>query len=156
MLVLQNNREDELGMDSDGDFEFNELVTEGDDYDVTILEQPSGQDCVVTNGSGVATENVTNVEVTCTDLGQFTVGGMVEGLPQGESVVLQNNGGDNLTVSQSGQQALSFTFDTALVDGASYSVTILTQPNFGECMVLSGSGTISGQDVGNVEVSCFP
>lgn len=81
---------------------------------------------------------------------------MVQGLAQGESVVLQNNGGDNLTVSQTGQQSLRFTFATGLTDGAAYSVTILTQPNMGGCMVLSGDGTISGANVTNVEVSCFP
>src|SRR5512135_1464242 len=45
--------------------------------------------------------------------GTFTVGGSVTGLT-GTGLVLQDNGGDDLSVSAAG----SFTFKTALADGA--------------------------------------
>jgi hypothetical protein len=64
----------------------------------------------------------------------FTIGGTVSGLTAGTSVVLQNNGGNNLTVSANG----SFTFSTP---ATSYNVTVLTQPTGLNCMVTDGTGT---------------
>ncbi|HET6603748.1 MAG TPA: hypothetical protein VFG21_05965 [Xanthomonadaceae bacterium] len=46
------------------------------------------------------------------------------GLATGNSVVLQNNSGDDLTVNANG----AFTFSTALADRSAYAVTVLTQP----------------------------
>jgi uncharacterized delta-60 repeat protein len=81
--------------------------------------------------------------------GKFTVGGTVSGLSG--TIILQNNGGDDLTISADG----TFTFTTALDNGSSYSVTVLSQPT-GQCgYVTNESGTISGANVTNVEVSCF-
>ncbi len=50
----------------------------------------------------------------------FTVGGTLTGLPAGDTVTLQDNGSDNLTLSTNG----TFTFPTALPDGHAYSVTV--------------------------------
>jgi hypothetical protein len=38
---------------------------------MTVLSQPLGQLCTVTNGSGTATANVTDVEVTCPNAGEW-------------------------------------------------------------------------------------
>lgn len=79
----------------------------------------------------------------------FTVGGTVSGLGNGKSLVLRNNGGNDLTVSANG----SFTFAGALTSGSAYAVTVLTQPTGQTCTVSSGSGTVSA-NVGNVAVLC--
>lgn len=153
--VLQNNGKDNLILDSDGDFEFDQMISEGNPYNVTVFTQPTGQNCVVAHGTGTASADVTNVTVTCSNV--YTVGGMVEGLQNGSSVVLQNNEGDNLTVNGQTEQASDFTFPTALADGATYSVTVLSvQPTTEQCQVFLGTGTISAANVTNVEVSCFP
>ena len=83
----------------------------------------------------------------------YTVGGTLSGLAAGNSVVLQNNVGDDLTLTDDG----SFVFDTAVDDGEAYAVTVLTQPSgFNQvCSVTNGSGTISGEDVTDVEVFCL-
>ena len=60
----------------------------------------------------------------------YTIGGTVTGLT-GAGLVLQDNGGDNLTVSAN---ATSFTFSTAVASGGAYSVTVLTQPAGQSCM----------------------
>lgn len=78
----------------------------------------------------------------------YSIGGNVTGLT-GTGLVLQDNGGDNLSVSAAG----SFTFATKLASGASYSVTVMTQPSGQTCTVASGSGTVSG-NVTTVAVSC--
>ncbi len=55
----------------------------------------------------------------------YTIGGTIAGLI-GSGLVLQNNGGNNLTVAAS---ATSFTFSAPVASGGSYSVTVLTQPS---------------------------
>jgi hypothetical protein len=82
----------------------------------------------------------------------YTVGGTVSGLTG--TVVLQNNGGDSLSISANGP----FTFPTRLGLGASYNVTVSTQPMGKTCTVANGSGSIgdgyTGADVTNVTVIC--
>jgi hypothetical protein len=80
----------------------------------------------------------------------YTIGGTVTGLGSGKSVVLQNNGGNNLTVSANG----SFTFTTPVNYGGSYAVTVLTQPTGQTCTVSSGSGSNVTANVTGVAVNC--
>ena len=81
----------------------------------------------------------------------FTIGGSVSGLA-GSGLVLRNNGVDDLPISGNG----SFTFATPVPDGGSYNVTVATQPSgpAQNCTVSNGSGTVSGSNVTNVQVSC--
>lgn len=81
---------------------------------------------------------------------QFTIGGTVSGLA-GTGLVLQDNGGDDLTVSADG----SFTFKTSVTSGGAYKVTVLTQPASPAqtCAVTSGSGTATA-NVASVQVAC--
>jgi len=80
----------------------------------------------------------------------YSVGGTIAGLA-GSGLVLQDNGSDNLAVNRGG----SFTFAHAIPSGATYSVTVFTQPaNPGQsCIIQSGSGTVRG-NVTNVSVTC--
>ena len=78
----------------------------------------------------------------------YTISGTVTGLSG--TVVLQLNGGDDLTVTDNG----SFTFATSLADGANYIVTVKTQPTGQTCTATNNSGTISGANVTDVQVTC--
>jgi len=78
----------------------------------------------------------------------YTVGGTVSGLTG--SVTLQDNGGDNQTVSANG----AFAFSAAIASGGAYNVTVLNQLVGPKCSVSNGSGTISGANVSNVAVAC--
>src|SRR5215469_15227394 len=78
----------------------------------------------------------------------YTVGGSVSGLSG--TVVLQDNGGDTLSVSANG----SFTFATSLASGAAYSVTVKTNPSGQLCTVANGSGTVASANVTSVAVTC--
>jgi hypothetical protein len=82
----------------------------------------------------------------------YTVTGTVSGLSSGASVVLKNNNTDTLTASANG----SFTFPTALVSGASYTVTVGTQPAGESCQVGNGGPAAITADVTNVTVTCAP
>jgi hypothetical protein len=78
----------------------------------------------------------------------YSVGGTVSGLSG--TVVLQDNGGDNLSVSANG----SFTFATQLASGAAYGVSVLTSPSGQSCTVAGGSGTVGTANVTSVAVTC--
>ncbi len=151
-LVLQDNGGNNLSVTANGSFTFTTALASGTAYKVTVLTQPSGptQTCTVTNGTGTATANVTNVQVACTSETTFTIGGTVSGLT-GTGLALQDNGGNNLTVTANG----SFTFSTALTSGAAYDVTVLTQPSSPAqtCTVTDGTGTASA-NVTSVQVAC--
>ncbi len=78
----------------------------------------------------------------------YTVGGTISGLSG--TVVFQNNGVDNLSMSADGP----FTFTTALVDGSDYIVTVFTQPSGPNCFVVNGSGQVAGGNITSVIVNC--
>lgn len=81
----------------------------------------------------------------------FTVGGSASGLA-GSGLVLQNNGGDNLSIATSG----NFTFATGLASGAAFDVTVKTQPlsPTQTCIVTNPTGTIGSANITNVAVTC--
>ncbi len=65
-LVLQNNGSDDLSIDENGPFVFEASLEDGADYEVTVSQQPSGQICTVSNGSGqIDGADVDDVEVNC-------------------------------------------------------------------------------------------
>ena len=151
-LVLQNNGGNNLSVSANGSFTFTTAIASGSTFNVTVFSQPSNpaQTCGVTGGSGTASANVTSVVVTCTTI--YTIGGTVSGL-SGSGLVLQDNGGNNLSISANG----SFTFTTAIASGGAYSVTVFTQPSSPAqtCGVTAGgSGTVASANVTSVVVTC--
>ena len=150
-LVLQDNGGDNLSVTANGSFTFPTQLASGAAYAVTVKTQPSGQTCTVSGGTGtMGSANVTSVAVTCTTNPPVThsVGGTVSGLTG--TLVLQDNGGDNLSVTANG----SFTFATQLASGAAYAVTALTQPSGQTCTVNGGTGTVGSANVTSVVVTC--
>ncbi|MHB8874748.1 MAG: beta strand repeat-containing protein [Myxococcaceae bacterium] len=147
-LVLQNNAGNDLTLTADGTFTFTQPITSGAAYAVTVLTQPAGQTCTITNGAGtMGGADVSDVAVACTST-LYTIGGTVTGLTG--TVVLNNNGGDALTLTADG----TFTFATGLVTASAYAVTVATQPSGQVCTVASGSGTVATANVTNVTVTC--
>ena len=148
-VVLRDNGGDDLTVSANGPFTFATKLAGGAAYDVTVKTNPSGQSCSVANGSGtIGSADVTNVAVSCTSNPTYAVGGSVSGLSG--TVVLRDNGGDDLTVTANGP----FTFATKLAGGAAYNVTVKTNPSGQTCSVANGSGTIAAADVTNVAVTC--
>ncbi len=152
-MILQNNGGDNLSVSTNGVFTFATSINSGAAYVATVLTQPSTptQNCIVSVGSGtVVSANITSITINCTT-NTYTVGGTVAGLI-GTGMVLQNNGGDNLTVSANG----AFAFSTAISSGVGYTVTILTQPTvpFQTCVVSTGSGTVTNANITTVSITC--
>jgi hypothetical protein len=153
-VVLQDNLGDDLTVAADGTFTFLTALSSGAIYSVTVSTQPASpaETCTVTSGKGtVAAADVTGVMVACAPT-TYTIGGTVTGLETGDSVVLQDNLADNLTVATNG----SFTFAMPLLTGAAYSATVLTAPTSPAetCAVTTGSGTVVSADVTGILVTC--
>lgn len=150
-VVLQNNGGDNLTVAQNGAFVFPTEIFENDDYEVTVLTQPSNptQACTVANGSGVAGRtDVTNVVVTCTT-SSFKIGGTVTGL-DGTGLTL-TLGTEELPVAANG----AFEFATPVKSGQSFTVGVGHQPtmNTQTCEVM-GNGTVGAADVTTVVVAC--
>ena len=135
-----------LGITTDGTYSFGSF-TSGTSYNITVRQQPVSQTCTVTSGEGSLSDNTT-IAVACSSE-SYTISGTVVGMLSGQSVTLQNNSGDNLTVSSN----TSFSFTTTVASGATYLVTVLTQPTGQTCTPNLNSGVVSG-NVTDVSIIC--
>jgi hypothetical protein len=105
------------------------------------------------NGMGtIGSADVTGVRVVCST-NAYSVKGRITGLVAGSSVVLQNNGADDLTLSNA---PADFTFPIKVASGAAYSVSVKTQPGMPPqvCKVTNGAGPVTNADITNVTVDC--
>ena len=152
-LKLQNNGSDTLTITANGAFTFTTPVTGPTDaYAVTVLDQPTNplQICTVTNGSGTATANVTNVAVSC--VLAYTIGGTVTGLV-GTGLILENSDNEQLPITANGE----FTFVNPVPTGYVYTVTIFAQPTgpAQTCVITTGTGSgTATATVTSVAVTC--
>lgn len=153
-MVLQDNGSSNLTITANGTFKFQTLLLSNAPYDVAIQTQPAGpaQNCTVSNATGTTgTTNITNVQVNC-PVPTYSVGGSVVGLlGNGGGMELQNNSGDDLTITGDG----SFTFDTPISYGGAYNVTIFTEPTTQSqiCDVFGAAGSVTAT-VNSVVVDC--
>jgi hypothetical protein len=160
-ITLQNNGGNNLVKSGGGSgydtFQFSVQIADLAAYNVTVLTAPGGKTCNAgANTGNVAGAPVTTVVIGCTDVGTplYTLGGAVTGLASGNNVILQNNLGDNLSVTANG----AFTFATALAETDPYSVTVLTNPTTPDqtCSIVSGgSGNMPAANVISVNVNCI-
>lgn len=95
-------------------------------------------------GGGSATDGATASPVTPT----YSVGGTLNGLANGQSVVLQNGNGD-VVVSANG----TFVVATKVTGGTTYDVSVKTQPVGQSCTVSANQGTVSA-NVSSIVVTC--
>ena len=134
-----------------GSVQLSASLASGATYSITVGTQPQGEACVVTNGTGtIGTSNIINVTVACTPdpSTTYTVGGTVSGLSG--ALTLVDNSTDSVTVTANG----AFAFPTALVDQASYDVTVMGEPTGQTCTVAGAAGTIATAAVTSVQVTC--
>jgi hypothetical protein len=154
-VVLADNGTDKLTFTTNTTTAFAVLIADNGGYAVTVLTQPTSQTCTVVSGTGKATANLT-IQVTCAIIPvTATIGGTVTGLVANSTLVLQDNGGDSLTIVGTGAP-VPFTFKTPVTGPTdAYAVTVNTQPlnPLQLCAVTNGSGTATA-NVTNVAVSC--
>lgn len=82
-----------------------------------------------------------------------SVGGTVSGLIANNTLVLQDNGGDDKTITVNGP----YTFHTGVKYGMPYNVTVLIQPTNPPqaCTVSNATGNMGASNVTNVTVNCI-
>jgi hypothetical protein len=141
---------------ADGSFQFPEFIEKGSSYSVTVLMQPIHQTCSVTNGAGTIESDISNVVVTCITNTSYTVGGTVNGLSAGGSLILTGSnefGSILLPISSNGP----FTFPYPFFQGDIYSVSTAGTSSTGQpCSVMNALGTIGTLNITNVQVNCQP
>jgi hypothetical protein len=152
-LTLKLNDSGPISVTQNGPFAFPTPIRSGDTYLVTVASTPTNPDqtCSVAGGNGVmGHQDVNDVLVSCST-SAYSVGGTVSGLT-GQGLRLLNNGGDELTVAQSG----AFEFPALVPSGGAYSVTVSQQPSLPEqiCSVAGGQGTVSDANVTSVSITC--
>jgi len=80
----------------------------------------------------------------------YTLGGSISGLVASGLVL-----SDGTQTAAIPANASSWTFTNSRASGASYNVTVQTQPTGERCTVTSGTGTLSAASVSSVAVACF-
>jgi sugar lactone lactonase YvrE len=149
-VTLSNNAQNPMTVSADGAFSFNTPVPYNGSYSVTITQQPTGQLCTTSNGSGAGvTADVSNIVVVCS-ANSYQVSGAVVGLGAGKQVTLFNNGGNPTTAVSDG----AFSFSAPVAQNGGYAVTVGTQPIGQTCTVNNGSGAGVAASVSNVVVIC--
>jgi RNase P/RNase MRP subunit p29 len=149
-LVLRNNGSDDLTIAANAtSFQFVTPVAAGGGYNVTAFAQPSGLTCSISNGVGSNVNTaIHNINIACSAT-TLTVGGTITGLT-GSGLVLQNNGGDNLSIAAN---ATAFEFATPVAYGGGYAVTVFAQPAGQFCSIVNASNTATVQ-VSDVALTC--
>ena len=149
VLVIQNNSADYTVIEQTGaddiSFTFQDRVSSGSAYSVSVKLQPNTQTCTVSDASGTTSQNMSNIIIACTS-SSYSVSGTVSGLTG--SVVLQNNGADDLTVSNG-----SFSFTSKVSKGSAYNVTVKTQPSPFTCSAASNRG-LASDNMSSVSIVC--
>jgi aryl-phospho-beta-D-glucosidase BglC (GH1 family) len=150
-LVVQTNGGNALPIRASGSYAFATLPT-GSAYAVTVQTAPTNpsQACTIANGTGiVASANISGILISCAT-STYTISGNVTGV-LGTGLILQTNGGNNVSVFGSGSYVLA-----ALASGSAYAITVLNQPTnpAQTCAVIGGSGTVGASNVGNVSITC--
>lgn len=90
-LVLQNNGTIDLPVGANGTFNISTAALSGSAYALTVKNQPRSpaQTCVIANGSGVvATNNVSNITVTCIASPTVTLSASATAVYKGDTVTL--------------------------------------------------------------------
>lgn len=148
-IELKNNGADPITLNTNGSFSFPAMIDHGTTYAVTISAQPAGQVCSVSNGSGTAFNDVTNIQITCIN-NQYTIGGRITGW-LGGTQTLYLNGANPINLSGNG----NFSFSNSLPHGSSYNITLTQTPaGLSRCIVMNAGGTVNAANVTNILVTC--
>ena len=111
---LQDNGGDNLTATASGAFTFVTKIASGSAFAVTVLTQPTGQNCTVTAGSGTMQANNTNtVAVSCSDVWTW-VSGANTADPEGNALGTYGTLGIGSTTNVPGERfgAISWTDNT--------------------------------------------
>lgn len=154
-LVLSFNNRENLLIDSNGEFSFNQSLANLSYYSVAVSTQPYSpfQTCSLSGENGtVSNANIRSINVECiTNSYALTAFVSGDGLRGDSSITLQNNGANDITLSNNG----SYPFADTL-SGSDYNISISSQSAFPSqtCSIESASGTMEGNDI-YIYINCI-
>ena len=125
------------------------MLATGATYSVTVQTQPLGQTCIARNETGtIAAASVTTVQISCTT-NTYSLGGTITGL--NASGLVLANGADTLPVPLG---TSAYMMPTRQPMGATYDLTVQTQPAGLTCQVSNATGTMPAAAVTDIAVTC--
>ena len=150
-LVLANGS-DRLSIPANAtDFTMPAAVAFTSTYAVAVVTPPTNYTCTVGNGAGtMGAGPVTDITVTCARPA-FTLGGSISALASNGLIL--SNGNDTLPVLAN---ATTFSMPTAVATGASYDISVVSNPAAVRCTVSNASGVMGNEPMLNASVSCVP
>ncbi len=172
-VTLLNNAGNALPVSSNGSFVFTTPVSAGSPYTVTVGTQPTGQTCVVSNGSGASiTANVWGVVVSCAagsptytisgsitmNGGHFGTGTACTGTATCATITVtygdsSSETKSNVVLADTGPTAIT-AFSVAKPIGTAYSIALtLSTTNKGQCAITNPSGVITTANM-TYEIQC--
>ena len=131
----------------------NEVVS-GKSYALTVTN-PTGQQCQLVNATGtVASEDVTNISVNCTDIvaNSYAITGTITGASSDVAWQL-SVGGTSYNNGSNGIGAVTFSGANDVAESLTYSLSVSTAPAGQTCNVSNANGTVT-EAVSNIVINC--
>jgi large repetitive protein len=150
-VIVQNNGDASQSIAQNGSFTFSMPVAQSATYSAQILSA-EGHSCTLSHATGQVTTTVSSLVVDCMPIAQppqYSAGGVVSGLPSGQTVILKNGLDKTVPLGNS-----TYTFLVKAPNATSYNVVVDTQPVGSICSVANGNSAINNANVTNVNVSC--
>lgn len=151
-LSLQLDPGGELAITSPGPFEFPVALASGTAWRVSIGDEPPEQRCQVDGGAGTVTAAVSSVQVACATR-TYPLGGTARGVDRPGLTLREATSQQTVAITP---DAGTFEFPAPLPFGASYAVTIDSQPTGRDCLLARASGTVPSGGARDLTVTCAP
>jgi hypothetical protein len=148
----------DVSTSTNGNFAFPTTITNGAAYNVTIVTQPSGQTCTLSNANGVVNAaSVTNIAVVCAaGTTNYTLGGTVTGLTANGLKLTLIAAGTLLEDLPVAANSTTFTFTSTFANATGSSVVIANanQPPGATCIVGNPFNQVGTANISVVQVAC--
>ena len=159
-LTIANNNGTPLAIPAGATlFQFPQLISSDQRFNIEIKTQPKGAHCEMENNVGKSgAYSIQNVIIRCASIPR-NLSGTINNLTAPKLIL--NNGADQVEIAP-GQKTFTMTkYDSAgkpvsgmVGDGSPFGVTVLHQPDGQTCSVVNGTGTMGETDFAGVQVNC--
>jgi hypothetical protein len=155
-LVLKNGGESLPVAVGSTTFKFNNSVSYGSAYEISVEKHPDHMTCTVGNGSGSAGHTQTITASVVCNQNAYAIGGTVSGITGDIKVTLTNGslGGQVVLTKDS----TSYVFPANVADGQAYGVAVYEVNPVGalKCTVANPAGVMGAAPRTNLNVTCAP
>lgn len=162
-LIIQNNGGPDLAIPGGAsNFTFPQLISSDSDFNITIKALPASTKCEIINGKGKSgAYSVTSVEIQCITT-SYDLGGTISGLNAPGLILINGSaqqeilaGATTFKMTKYNDAVPPVAIGGQVPDGQPYGITILRQPDSGNCTVANGTGRMGSGPVTSVVVTCI-